>query len=189
MNDGMIDVLDQWGDKTGEILPKTEVHKRELWHAGAHLWIYNSKGEVLLQHRSPGKKIFPDTWDISVAGHVDSGETPPQTLVREAKEELDLTIDPELLRFIGITFFDAKLPVGWIHRVFDWTYILQMEIDLKSLKFQETEVDDIKWHPMDDFERDINSPEIFKRYSARPKYVYQMAITEIQDMLIKNQSE
>lgn len=186
MTDEMIDVLDRWGNKTGEVLPKSEVHKRELWHAGAHLWIYNPKGEVLLQHRSPEKKIFPDTWDISVAGHVDSGEAPPQTLVREAKEELDLAIDPELLIFIGITYFDAKLPVGWIHRVFDWTYILQMEIDLKSLKFQETEVDGIKWHPLTEFENDINDPEAYKQYSERPRYVHQMAITEIQAALTKN---
>ncbi|PJE65704.1 hypothetical protein COU91_00075 [Candidatus Saccharibacteria bacterium CG10_big_fil_rev_8_21_14_0_10_47_8] len=187
MKDELIDVLDQWGNKTGEVLSKKEVHKRELWHAGAHLWIYNSKGEVLLQHRSPRKVIFPNTWDISVAGHVDSGEISPQTLVREAKEELELTIDPKRLRFIGTTIFDAKLPIGWIHRVFDWTYILQMEIDLALLKFQKTEVDDIRWHLVAEFERDINDPEVYKQYSSRPIYVYQMAITEMKNMLSKTE--
>jgi isopentenyldiphosphate isomerase len=34
----------------------------------AHLWIYNGKGQVLLQKRALHNRLFPGRWDISAAG-------------------------------------------------------------------------------------------------------------------------
>ncbi|MHA3701782.1 NUDIX domain-containing protein [Jatrophihabitans sp. YIM 134969] len=42
---------------------------------------------VLLAHRSPAKRWYPDVWDV-VGGHVDPGETPAQALTRELGEEV-----------------------------------------------------------------------------------------------------
>lgn len=176
-------MLDEYGDKTGQVLPKKEVHQKGLWHGGAHLWICNSKGEVFLQHRSPAKEIYPDARDISCAGHIDAGETPIETLIRETAEELNLKIDGQQLKFIGITFVEDKMPAGWVHRVFDWTYVTQMDFDIHDLKLEEGETTDAKWLDLDDFEADINDPERIKNYSPRHKYVYEMAITEMRSHL------
>jgi len=40
-----------------------------------HVWIYNSKGRVILQKRAEGKDTFPGRWDVSVGGHVTSGDS------------------------------------------------------------------------------------------------------------------
>lgn len=46
---------------------------------------------VLLAHRHPLRRHYPDCWD-SVGGHIESGESPEQALVRECREELGVTV-------------------------------------------------------------------------------------------------
>jgi 8-oxo-dGTP diphosphatase len=48
---------------------------------------------VLLCHRSPDRKWFPDVWDFP-GGHVEAGESAEAALVREVEEELGVTIAP-----------------------------------------------------------------------------------------------
>ncbi len=72
----MFDVLDKNGNKTGDVKTKKELHENGLWHSAVHVWIYNSKGEILLQKRSMKVTNWPGRWDISVAGHIPAGETP-----------------------------------------------------------------------------------------------------------------
>ena len=49
MNEEMIDVLDEYGIKTGEILSRKEIHKRGLWHRAIVLAIINENNDILLQ--------------------------------------------------------------------------------------------------------------------------------------------
>lgn len=46
---------------------------------------------VLLAHRHPARRWYPDCWDL-VGGHLDPGETPEQAIRRECFEELGVTI-------------------------------------------------------------------------------------------------
>lgn len=48
-------------------------------------------GRVLLGHRSPGRRWFPDVWDLP-GGHVEPGESSRAALVREVGEELGVTV-------------------------------------------------------------------------------------------------
>ncbi|MEV0822491.1 NUDIX hydrolase [Nonomuraea rubra] len=45
---------------------------------------------VLLCHRSAGRRWYPDVWDLP-GGHVEEGEDPRESLVRELREELGIT--------------------------------------------------------------------------------------------------
>lgn len=45
---------------------------------------------ILLGLRSPKRALYPDVWDM-FGGHVEPGERPEQTLVREVQEELEIT--------------------------------------------------------------------------------------------------
>ena len=51
---------------------------------------------VLLAHRSPLKRWYPDVWDL-VGGHVDDGEAPERALQRELAEELGVQVDDDEL--------------------------------------------------------------------------------------------
>ena len=77
----LIDVLDENGKLTGEVLEKDEIYRKGLWHRSSHIWIINDNNELLVQKRNPYKQTFPNLWAISVAGHVDSGETSRDTAV------------------------------------------------------------------------------------------------------------
>ncbi|MBI4147188.1 NUDIX hydrolase [Candidatus Woesearchaeota archaeon] len=61
-------------------------------------FIRNSKGELWIPRRTAAKKMFPLCLDMSVGGHVESGETYEQAFKRETKEETNL--DAERLPYI-----------------------------------------------------------------------------------------
>jgi 8-oxo-dGTP diphosphatase len=44
---------------------------------------------ILLGKRSPGRAFYPNVWDV-FGGHIEPGEQPEQTLVREIEEELGI---------------------------------------------------------------------------------------------------
>ena len=48
-------------------------------------------GRVLLCHRSPRRRWYPDVWDLP-GGHVEPGELPGAALARELREELGIDI-------------------------------------------------------------------------------------------------
>jgi 16S rRNA (adenine1518-N6/adenine1519-N6)-dimethyltransferase len=81
------DVVDQNDIATGAA-PRREVHGNNFRHRAVHIFIFNRKGELLLQKRSPWKDRNPELWDSSAAGHVAAGEEYDRTADRELEEEL-----------------------------------------------------------------------------------------------------
>jgi isopentenyl-diphosphate Delta-isomerase len=182
MKEEPVDILDEQGNLTGQTMLKSEAHAKSLWHGGAHIWIYNSKGEVLMQLRSPKKLITPNIWDVSIAGHIQAGKTPKETVVEEAKEELGLSVSPDQLTFIGNTTVDMD-EGGWQHRVFLWVYALQQDnLDLSKLVLEEAETADIKWIPLEQMGNDLNDPAKKHLYSPQPTSC-RLALAEIPKLL------
>ena len=132
------EVLDGEGNPTGEIMEKYDqkVFDRWLYHLGADVWIINSENKILIQKRSPQKRLQSNVWSMTVGGSVMVGENSLQTIVREAKEELNIDINQENLRLI------RKFKTGnvWID-----TYVLKYNYDISEIRFKEDEVSDAKW--------------------------------------------
>jgi len=101
MPDELIDVLAEDGSPLGRSKEKALVHRDGDWHRTVHLWIVTPDLRVLLQKRSSSKVNHPSLWDVSVAGHVDAGESPATAAIREAREELGIEIAEEELRHIA----------------------------------------------------------------------------------------
>ena len=65
---------------------------KEMFKSAVHMLIMDN-GKVLLQKRK-GSKLWAGYYALP-AGHIDEGENQYDALVREAKEELDIEIDPK----------------------------------------------------------------------------------------------
>ena len=77
---------------TGVARPRGLVHESGDWHRSVHVWMYTESGMLLLQKRAEGKDTFPGRWDVSVAGHVTSGDSVLATALKEVREELGIAI-------------------------------------------------------------------------------------------------
>ena len=72
---------------------------------------------VLLCHRRPDRRWFPDVWDLP-GGHVEASELPTAALLRELAEELGITADPvdRPPVFEGMVGDDTHLTVWVVER-------------------------------------------------------------------------
>ncbi len=142
MADELIDIFDENNQALGIQRWKSEAHKSGLWHRAVHIWIYNPKGEILLQLRSKDKDVFPDLWDLSVAGHISAGSTPEDSAVREIREEVGLAVKREELRFHRI--LKVKIcPDSLQNNEFIYIFTLRYEGEMRGLKFQKEEIQKI----------------------------------------------
>ena len=71
--------------------PQEIAHANGIIHRVIRIYLFNSRGEVLLQKRAAHLRTNPGKWNESVAGHVDVGETYQEAAVREMQEELGLS--------------------------------------------------------------------------------------------------
>jgi 8-oxo-dGTP diphosphatase len=86
-------------------------------HLGTSIILRNSKNEVLLFLRDNKPEIpYPNMWDVP-GGHVEAGETPEETIVREMMEEIETDVSackrssvydfPDRIEYIFLMDFEA----------------------------------------------------------------------------------
>lgn len=143
------DVLDEKGQYTGKVESREKCHKEGLWHKAVAIFIINSKQQVLLQRRSPSKKLWPNMWDITAGGHVLTGEFGFQSVIRETEEELGAELDQNDITFIGSSI-STNYKGDIINKHFNEYYIVHKDIDETKLKLQEEEVAEVKWIDKDE---------------------------------------
>jgi isopentenyl-diphosphate delta-isomerase len=64
-------------------------------------FIVNTSGKLWIPRRTADKRVFPLCLDVSMGGHVKSGETYRDAFVREISEELNINIYEYDYRFMG----------------------------------------------------------------------------------------
>ena len=153
-----LDILDENGQLTGQQKPRSEVHRDGDWHRSAHIWIINSKQELLIQKRSAIKDSHPNQWDISSTGHVQGGDDYLTSALRELEEELGLVAEKEALESLGIFKDEAVTNNGtFINKQFNEVFLIEMDLDVAELKLQEEEVAEVKFVPFTELEKIIES--------------------------------
>jgi 16S rRNA (adenine1518-N6/adenine1519-N6)-dimethyltransferase len=96
MAEEMFDVVDAEDRVIGR-LPRSLVHARKLLHRAVSIFVFNTRGQLLVHKRSAMKDEFPGRYTSSASGHVSAGETYDQCAPRELREELGLTAPLEFL--------------------------------------------------------------------------------------------
>ena len=151
----LLDVYNEEGKTTGKIVERGK--KDESFLPGEHIaiaqiYIENSKGEFLFEKNN--KKVgFPY---VPVGGHITSGETPRETIIREVKEEIGIDISNEDI--IDLGFFVIDFPVRFL-------FYVKKDINKKDLKLQESEVKDIIYLTKEDIRTGIEYGLIKKVHS------------------------
>lgn len=123
-------------EKTNQTMIRGEKVPEGFYHLSVTVCIFNSEVKMLIQQRVPTKDDWPNLWDVSCAGSAISGDTSQTAAEREAFEELGLKINLENERPTLINLFDEG---------FDDVYVLNMDVDLSTLKLQPEEVQNVKW--------------------------------------------
>jgi len=176
----LIDVLDENGVPTGEVLPRDEIHKRGLWHRAIVVAIVNEKNEILLQQRSELKEKNPGMWDISVAGHISAGQDALSAAAREINEEVSVLLGyrTEIKDFRYMYCFrkEQKYKENFMERQFYDFFILRTSgVDDKTLYFQRDEVQAVKFCNFADIQKMIDNDEIVQRpeiYSVLGNFLF-----------------
>ncbi|AXP83007.1 Isopentenyl-diphosphate Delta-isomerase [Mariniflexile rhizosphaerae] len=183
--DEYIDIVDEHGNPTGKSELKSVIHQKGYFHHTAHVWFYTKDGEVLLSQRSAKKSICPLMWDVSVAGHIDAGETPKQSAIREAEEEIGIAISESDLHPIGIFKCFQSYENGIVDNEFHNTFIAKITVPLSKLTIQEEEVEALKFVTLDAFKKLIENIGEDNHFVPSNKPYYQLVWRSIMEKLSK----
>lgn len=157
----LVDVINpETGKKTGEIITKKEAHQKGIWHSSVHIWLISKDNKkILLQKRCPEKNLFPNMWDISVGGHISSGEEPLTAAKRELSEELGL--NPEDYNFIYQTTLKEKfVDHDILSNEIVYVYLINTDLDLNEIILQQEEVSEVKWYTKQELQELNNDKKV-----------------------------
>lgn len=176
MEEEFIDIVSKNQKPTGESAPKSVIHQKGYYHNTAHIWFYTNDGEILLSQRSAKKIICPLMWDVSVAGHIDAGESVETAAIRETKEEIGVLISKKDLNKIGVFECFQTYKNGIIDNEFHNTFICQLNVPLSSLIPQNEEVEALKLVNFKSFEMLLANSETNSHFVASNRDYYQKVL-------------
>lgn len=159
------EVLNDQGEKTGELKWYLDIHRDGDWHRGVHVYIMTDAGKILLQKRSKFVHTNPGLWENSCGGHVDLGETSIETAQKETREELGIDIPQD--RFVKIaTIIDQFSHVTELHgrcinNEFDDVFLVSVSDENIGIKTSVDEVAETRWIHWRDFKAELEThPEL-----------------------------
>lgn len=97
------------------VMEKMEAHRKAVLHRAFSVFIFNSKGEMLLQQRALGKYHSAGLWTNTCCSHPTPGEATDEAAVRRLQEEMG---------------FDTPLT-----KIFDFVYKCEFEHGLTEYEF------------------------------------------------------
>ena len=172
--DELLDVYGEDGLETGEVLPKSEIHRQGILHRIAQVWLFNGAG-FLLQKRAPSKRLNPNKWAIP-GGHIDTQEESKLAAVREIHEEMGIELDPELLLYLGTVRYEERVADDFIENEMVDVYVTHVDIEIDEVRLND-ESTEVKYFSIVDLENQYasNNPAFAYRpdsFSLIKEYVY-----------------
>lgn len=140
-------------------LEKMEVHRQGLLHRAFSTFIFNSKGELLLQQRAEDKYHSACLWSNSCCSHPRYGEDLKDAVRRRLFEELGIEVETEyLFSFIYRVNFDNGLTEHELDHVF-------FGVSDENPRADPAEVKDTRYVKLADLEEDLtNNPDNYSEW-------------------------
>jgi isopentenyl-diphosphate delta-isomerase len=151
-------LVNEQDEQTGTI-EKMEAHRKALLHRAFSVFIFNGKGEMLLQQRAKTKYHSPGLWTNACCSHPRPGESVDAAASRRLKEEMGFdTPLKKIFDFIYRVDFDNGLTEFEFDHVYSGIYTGH------DLEPDQHEVSDYCFRSLEDIQQDMDSrPE---KYSS-----------------------
>lgn len=148
------DIVDENDKVIGNISSENQGQVKPSQLRFINIIMINDKGEILVPKRSANKRLFPNCYDFSVGGHVNSGEDYTEAAYRELKEELGIN-DVELQEVAYFSPFNSS------SNTFQKVYVLKYNNPITD--FDHHEIDTLYYMTKEQiFELLRNEPNMFK---------------------------
>lgn len=156
-------------DKPIGLMPKLEAHKKAVLHRAFSVFIFNDKGQLLLQQRALNKYHSPGLWTNTCCSHQRKGETNIQAGRRRLKEEMGIECNlKELFWFV----YKAPFANGLTEHELDHVMIGSFN---KNPIINKVEVASYNWKTIDDVARDMKANP--NKYTVWFKIIFNEYIT------------
>ena len=153
-------VLISENDEVLGLMDKMQAHENGLLHRAFSVFLFNEKGEVLLQKRAAEKYHSPNQWTNAVCSHPREGETYLEAAQRRLKEELGI----EAMELSPKFHFIYKADVGgnlWEHEL---DHVFTGNYD-GNFSLNDEEVSEIRYIAMEALDAEMESnPENFTEW-------------------------
>lgn len=139
--DELLDVVTDEDAVVSQAMRST-VHQQGLLHRGVHVFLFNEKGEMLIQKRSADRSNSPSLRDCSVSEHVKAGESYLDAAVRGLQEEMGL--EGIELKQLG------KIQMEYGPNDNEISVIYEGRLGGKQVRFDPVEISEVRFMNMDE---------------------------------------
>lgn len=130
-------------------MEKMEAHKKGVLHRAFSVFIFNHKGEMLLQRRATDKYHSPGLLSNTCCSHPRPGEKTASAASRRLKEEMGMEIP---LEYKTAFTYRATFDNGLTEHEFDHVYFGKTN---NEPIINKTEVDEYKWLSLEKIKEEI----------------------------------
>ncbi|WP_203293246.1 isopentenyl-diphosphate Delta-isomerase [Luteirhabdus pelagi] len=171
MKEELVVLVNEKDEKIG-LMPKMEAHEKALLHRAFSVFVFNDKGELMLQQRAHSKYHSPGLWTNTCCSHQRDGETNIEAGKRRLQEEMGFSVPlKESISFIYKAPFDNGLTEHEYDHILIGTF--DEEPDLNP-----AEVAAWKWMSLSKIKGDMErNPD---RYTAWFKIIFEKYYNHIQ---------
>ena len=164
-------LVDQNDQKLG-LMEKQQAHVAGLLHRAFSVFIFNSKGELMIQQRAASKYHSPTLWTNTCCSHPRDNETYEQAAHRRLEEEMgfDCELDYKF-NFI----YKAHLENDLIEHELDHVFIGTFD---DEPKLNPDEVMAYRWVELDDLKKDMEKNP--QNYTAWFKIIFEHYVSYIE---------
>ena len=152
-------VLVDENDRQIGLMEKQAAHIGPHLHRAFSVFIFNSKGELLLQQRALTKYHSPGLWTNTCCSHPRDGETVTEAATRRLMEEMGMTCE---MREVYTFIYKAPVGQGLTEHEFDHVLIGQSDA---VPNINREEVESWKYMSLNELSEDIQShPEHYTEW-------------------------
>lgn len=141
------------------LMEKLQAHENGILHRAFSVFLFNSKGEMLLQKRAAQKYHSPNQWTNACCSHPRINETYAEAAKRRLNEELGINCEiSEKFHFIYKADVGQNLWEHELDHVFTGFYEGNFNLDLE-------EVSEVKYVSMEELDQEMKqNPEYFTEW-------------------------